>query len=407
MSVSEETLAATIQIGELLVRSGIISQDLLEETNRLSFKMRLPFGRILTMHGHISEDLMSKAIEMQSRIRDQAVPLDLGLRVLNLLGKENIDIDKAIEKLTPKEKPLPVPTSNRLGEILMAAGFATPKQVQDAMIQSGDTGLPLGMVLVSVGIITRSNLNSALSAQRLIRLGVADRDRLIFCLKESRLKRKPLSMTLRENRIDPSPLEQNFGVGELLVMAGILSESQFLTAKEMEAVEGKPVEKCIVECHFASEPCVQTAAQLLKMIHEGMLFENQAAGIVKRIQNVTSYDELNQVLASIDEIQDEIDQEVTTVEVQEILQKAGLLSDKEIQIATALALSNRQPLLKTLVDAKLVNEKSLEYATQCKVYLDHNLIKIEQAAIAMVYAMENNISIDDTLDCFGWSAPVV
>ena len=112
-------------------------------------------------------------------------------------------------------------------------------------------------------------------------------------------------------------------------------------------------------------------------------------------------------MASIDEIQDEIDQEVTTVEVQEILQKAGLLSDKEIQIATALALSNRQPLLKTLVDAKLVNEKGLEYASQCKIYLDHNLIKMEQAAIAMVYAMENNISIDDTLDCFGWSAPVV
>lgn len=395
----------TIQLGDLLVKAGLLPEEKLDEASRLALKMRLPIGRILTMHGHVSEAILAKAIEVQARIRDQAISIDLGIKALALVARENIDIDQAVEKLTPKAKPLPVPTENRLGEIIMAAGYVTPKQVQEAMVHAADTGLPLGMVLVSKGIITRSGLNSALGAQRLIRLGENERDKIIFALKEARLRAKSFSETLRKNAIDPSVLEQDFGVGELLVMAGVLSESQLLTAKEQEVVDGTPLEKAITNCGAASEPCVQTATQLLKMIKEGMLFENQAANILKKIQFVTSYDELNKVLASIDEIQEEMGEEIVEVEIPEILKKAGLLSDKELQIATNLALSNRQPLLKTLIDAKLVSERNLTIANQCKVYLDHKLIQPNQATIAIVYALENNLSIDETLDSFGWSAP--
>lgn len=405
--MSEEALAATIQIGDLLVRSGLMSSEKLDEANRLAFKMRLPIGRILTMHGHVTEAMLVKAIEIQARIRDKALPLDHGVNALKVACRDDIAIDEALSRLMPKAKPTVVPTSNRLGEILMAAGYASPKQVEEAMLHAADTGLPLGMVLLSKGVLTRTGLNSALTAQRLIRQGVSERDRILFALKEARLRAHSLTESLRKQAIDPSPIEQEFGIGELLVLAGIISESQLMSAREMEVVDGKPLEKAICESGFASEPCVQTAAQLLKMIKEGLLFENQAAAIVKKIQFVSSYDELNGVLASIDEIQDELVEEKPEIEIPEILKKAGLISDKELQIAIALALANRQPLLKTLLDARLVNDKNLALANQCKVYLDHNLIQLEQATIAIVYALENNLTIDETLDCFGWSAPVV
>jgi hypothetical protein len=61
--------------------------------------------------------------------------------------------------------------------------------------------------------------------------------------------------------------------------------------------------------------------------------------------------------------------------------------------------------LKTLLDAKLVDRKVLDMVGQCKTYLDHNLIQAQQATIAITYALDNNLTIDETLDCFGWSAP--
>ena len=404
--MSEETLAATIQIGDLLVKSGIMAPEHLDEANKLAFKMRLPIGRILTMKGHVSEPVLASAIEIQSRIKDKVMPLNEGVKALSLVAQENISIDDALAKLAPKPKKA-IDKSNRLGEILIASGFALRKQIDEALEQSAETGLPLGTVLLSTGIISRTGLNSALSAQKLIRLQVAERDKIIYALKEARLRARSLLTTLHENKIDPSALEQEFGIGELLVLAGAISESQLLAAREMEVVENKTLAKAIVESGFASEPCVQTANQLLNMIKEGMLFENQAAQIIRKIQYVTSYDELNKVLEMIGDIQEEAPEERPEIEVSAILKKCGLLSDKELQIATALALSNRQPLLKTLLDANLVSEKSLQLANQCKIYLDNNLIQLEQASIAMVYAMENNLTIDETLDCFGWSAPEV
>lgn len=47
---------------------------------------------------------------------------------------------------------------------------------------------------------------------------------------------------------------------------------------------------------------------LLKMINDGVLFEEQAAQIVKRIQFASSHDELNRALAEIKE-QEEMQEE--------------------------------------------------------------------------------------------------
>lgn len=403
--MTEDThTTTTIQIGDLLVRSGLVAPELLDEVNRLAFKMRLPIGRILTMHGHISEQLMAVAIEVQARIRDKNLPLDHACKALNMAAVEGIDLDEAIQKLTPKAVPRPVPTSNRLGEILMHAGYASPKQIEDGLIASAESGLPLGMVLLSRGIISRSAINSALLAQKLIRHNIADRDKIVYALKNARLRAISLAQSLQENQIDPNYAQGEFGVGELLVLSGAISESQLMTAKELEATEGKPLGTVIVENGFATQICVQAIVHLLKMINDGVLFEDQAAQIVKRIQFASSHEELNRALAEI-KAQEEDQEERPHVEVTDILKKAGLVSDKELQIATALALANRQPLLKTLCDAHLVDQRVLDLAGQCKTYLEHNLIQIEQATIAITYSLDNNLTLDETLDCFGWSAP--
>ena len=406
----EETSATTIQIGDLLVKSGIVDPGVLDEVNLLAFKMRLPIGRILTMHNHVSESVFAAALEAQARVRDQALPLDRATKALGVVAKDEVSLDEALQKLAPQAKakstsaPRPVPTENRLGEILMQSGFATPRQVEDALVAVAETGLPLGMVLHSIGIISRSGLNSALAAQKLIRNG-QDRDKIIYSLKMARLRSISLRESLKENQIDPELLQHEFGTGELMVLAGAISESQLMSCRELEIVEARPLEQIIIDNGFASKMCMQAVKQLLRMISEGMLFEEQAAQIVKKTQFASSHDEFNRALAALNEESDEEIEDRAKYEVTDVLRRAGLISDKELQIATSLALANRQPLLKTLFDAKLIDQRAMDMASRCKTYLDHNLIQIEQATIVITYALENNLTVDETIDCFGWSAP--
>src|SRR5262249_23623862 len=133
-----------IQLGELLIRGGLLEPEQFEAAYRLSFKMRLPIGRVLTMHGHVTEDQLRAAVEIQSRMRDGLIPMDHAIQALFLVSREGLSLDAALNRSGPVAAPKPVPTHNRLGELLIDAGIASPQLVEQGMISSTETGLPLG-----------------------------------------------------------------------------------------------------------------------------------------------------------------------------------------------------------------------------------------------------------------------
>ncbi|MBP7861238.1 hypothetical protein KA183_06115 [bacterium] len=395
-----------VQLGELLIRTGLIQPEQFEAAYKLSFKMRLPIGRVLTMHGHVSEDHLRTALELQSRMRDGLIPFDHAIQAFMQVIKHGVALDAAIARIAPAAPPKTMVTENRLGELLVAAGIASRSHVDEAMRASSETGLPLGMVLMNNGKVQRAALNSALAAQKLVRDGAIERDKAVYALKLARLRAIPLEQSLRENVEFQGAMSETFATGELFLMAGVVSESQLMTAKEIEVTEEVPIEEVFVALGYASAPCAKAAKYILSMVGQGMLFEDQAARIIKRIQYASSNKELQDVLAKLDSNPEEILEEREQIEITDILKKAGLISDKDLQIATALALANRVPLIKTLFDAKLIDEQVMNNATELKTYLDHDLLKLEQATIVMSYCLENNMTVDETLDTFGWTAPV-
>lgn len=396
-----------IQLGELLIRGGLLEPDQFEAAYRLSFKMRLPIGRVLTMHGHVTEDQLRAALEIQARIRDGLLPFEHGVQSLLMVAHEGVALDTALNRSGPVATPAataPIPVHNRLGELLTASGIASQPLVDQGMVTSAETGLPLGLVLLNKGVITRAALNSALSAQRLIREGRVEREAVLYALKMARLRSISLEQSLRETG-QYANLAPTFGMGELFVMAGAVSESQLMTAHELAETNEIELEDVFVHLGYASKPCVKAAKHILKMIESGVLFEDQAAQIISKIQYASSNDELQKVLALIDEDPGAVFDEKQPIEITDILKKSGLISDKDLQIATALALANKVPLMKTLFDARLIDEQVLEHATHLKNYLDHDLLKLEQATIVMAYCLENNMIVEETLDTFGWTAP--
>jgi hypothetical protein len=106
------------------------------------------------------------------------------------------------------------------------------------------------------------------------------------------------------------------------------------------------------------------------------------------------------VLANLDE-EDELSDR--TLEMTDLLKLSGFLSEKEVQIATPIALAGRTPLVKTLIDAKILTPQTVSLANECKDYLDAGIIGLEQAIIALVYAIENGMKFSAAISLFGWS----
>lgn len=170
-----------IMIGDLLVRSGLISSADLTEAMQVSRRLGMPMGRVLTMDGRISPDIFQLALEAQSIIRDGVVPPDVGIEALSIAARDRQPIAEALKRMD--RHPQASASTNRLGELLVDAYIITNDQLSQALKISVETGLPLGGTLVTQGIIHASLLPTVLRAQEQIRDGVLPRDAAIEELK--------------------------------------------------------------------------------------------------------------------------------------------------------------------------------------------------------------------------------
>jgi hypothetical protein len=108
---------------------------------------------------------------------------------------------------------------------------------------------------------------------------------------------------------------------------------------------------------------------------------------------------MEEVLANMDEIEAE---EESSIEVADVLLSAGLVGEEEINIATPLALQSKKSLNRVLIDAGFIDERTGVLVNGVKELLQHNILGAEQAKIALIYSIENNTMLDDTLRLFGW-----
>jgi bacteriophage N4 adsorption protein B len=116
----------TPRIGELLVRNGDLSQQMLDVALREQKRTRRPLGEILV---------------------DNGVPM--GSLVTALLKQARAEMSKG-----------------RLGELLVQNGLATPKQIGEALHQTKVQKKPLGEILVTSKIITQAQLKAILLYQQ-------------------------------------------------------------------------------------------------------------------------------------------------------------------------------------------------------------------------------------------------
>lgn len=170
-----------IMIGDLLVRSGLISSGDLTEAMAVSRRLGMPMGRVLTMDGRISPDIFQLALEAQSIIRDGLVPPDVGIEALAVAARDRQPIHEALKRMD--RHPQAKGSTNRLGELLVDADIISLDQLNAALQVSVETGLPLGGTLVTQGIIHASLLPTVLRAQEQIRDGILPRDAAIEELK--------------------------------------------------------------------------------------------------------------------------------------------------------------------------------------------------------------------------------
>ncbi len=393
---------SNLRLGDLLTAAGLLKIEELQEAAYIAKNQSLPVGRVLIMSGYLSEALLRSAIKVQSLVKDDVLSLALAQKTLALLAIEPMELETALQKVG-WVRPSNMRT-NKLGELLSAAGIVNKMQLDLALAQSEHSGLPLGRALVNFGLISEELLASALSAQIFIRDKRITREQAVTALIAAKERAVSLEQTLSESGTIQLPSKPSVRLGQLLVIAGLLEESMLMHAVEIGLVEEQPLGKTLLSLGLIAEPTLVKALEAQALVATGVDVD-QAANILTTAvnKNITIAHASSLLMGAQKANKAEADGK--SLSLYQFLQLSGLLSAKDLERAIRVGTQDPQIMGTILQKAHILEDYVIEAAIACNDLINKRVLRPDQAIMALNHCQRTRSSIYDCFDEFGWSQP--
>ena len=368
--------------GELLVQLGFLSADDLEASIREAVQLSLPLGRSLVLSNKVSESDVNLTVALQSMMKIWDLPLAKAKMAVPLARKEGLSIADALARLGWRTRTHNTPSPSSLGGLLVDSGLISKEQLDEAQREGYGSNLPLGRVLILKGIVSHSVLAKVLEVQRMIRDG-----NLTYVTGAKELRSQAAAgLKIVPKQKTGGFQKRSIRLGEFLMLAGVLTESDLMNALELGLERQLTVGSAMLELGLLSENVLEVALVLQVKVLGGDLELPIAVRDLRKA-------------AGLSELPD--DQNASPEQrmvIGELLRKCGLVD--ESQINKAIELTARYPSLigKMLVVAGAIDEATLLAALRCQFLIRHKAITIVDGVRALQHAANNEISLDDSLD---------
>lgn len=394
MEIARDRRAGAKRIGELLVAAGVIRQEVLAEALQIAKKSSTPVGRVLLTIGELSERDLLAAIEIQSMLRENLISNEFGIRALSICITSKVPLEEAFRRLgftAPAQRE--VVATGELGEMLIAAGIITQPILEECLRQSEENNLPLGRCLVLARAVSSNLLTSALTAQVLVRDGKITYDQAVTGLQAAYRKQQTIEVSLSESgalRVQKD--DKSVKVGDLLTKAGLVSESDKVSAIEKGLVENIPVGQVLVQLGMVSPTVLDEALKLQRQVNEGQLSILQAAEILRQanLRGVPVEVVMNEKSSKTQEA-DNLNR------LMGLIKKADLIGPTEMQRAEMLARDLKMSLGEIIISKDLLNTKLIEATQQAKKLIDDGIVSEAHAVKVLSFCRRSGVVFSEAL----------
>jgi tetratricopeptide (TPR) repeat protein len=392
-------------LGDLLVKAGIVSQKQLDEAVQQAGGKHLNVGQMLIVARYITARDLQAAVDAQSSLRDRVVDMNTAIRGLKAACRAGIPFAEAVRVQDPgATKSIP---TNKLGELLLEANIIDGDQFGKALQRSLATGLPLGRILVLNGAITETLLTTALEIQVRVRDEMLTRHEAIDYLKATSSQNLEEGISaeksLKIQALLKAPRKSGIRLGELLVLAGVLGETDVMNALELGLVNDQPIGQILVAQGFVSPELLESALRLQDFVDSGHLAGDEAAERLRKIHE--SGVALSEVVSDIE--YEEPPRPV--INFQSMLTLGRVVSEDDFQAAFDSALTSPQVVATVLMMTGYMDEGTADATLKCHTMILDGYLSQEDALVALDYCLEKlrerPISYEGALQELGWSVP--
>jgi hypothetical protein len=371
-----------IKIGQLLQALGLVKETQLHETLRLAVQAGLPLGRALIAAGHLNEEELNVALELQTFIRAGDLLLPEAIRVFGLVTTERITLPAALEMIGHSSRhELPAEPS-RFGILLLDAQLVTQKQLNQAERMSLEAGVSVERALGLLGFIPHAVLARATELQSMVR------DAKITYRDAVKLLGPKGSFRIRASR-EIVQYRPRVRLVEMLIVSGVLSESDLMNAIDEALTTGKSLQELLIETGGLSQDAIRLAVQLQQSIGEGDLTLQAAADALRYVATKNGgIDPASHALSGLPP---------DPIRLGDLLQLAGFIDAADIQQALETSARYGSLIGKMLVVAGAISETMLLASLRAQSLLRGGQIMCDDAVRTLQYAERTKKPFDDAL----------
>jgi hypothetical protein len=375
--------ASQVLVGDLLVKSELVSLAQFADAMPVALKTGLPVGRVLIASGFLPEEDFRQVLTVQSLVRDRLISEETAVDALKLMAKEKVELEAALDKLGQKGDFFEF--SNRLGQLLIDSGALTVSQRDEALNVSVASGLPLARVLSLRGYVSEHVAFISLIAQALMRDGRLKRDKAIELLKivQNYLKNGRHEGHFRGTLAFGVQRANTIRLGELLLLSGMVPEADLVSAVEKGLSDEEPLGQILIRVGLVDDVGLGQALTVQEMVNNGILSAHDATFVLERVKSQG----VSVSKAIVEQEKDKVKnhgrgKDQVKIELDQILACCGLISAADVGLVRE-ALGKDAAAVDDTLTSLGVKKEVAEAAHQCIDLVNQQKLTEEEATFVL------------------------
>lgn len=383
MSSFFKKMSGNNRFGDLLVQAGLLTPTQLQEAMVESRNKKLQIGQVLVMSGTLTSKDLQMVLEAQSMLRDKSIDINLAVQCIKVARKIGSSFADALqdydESLAKKAR------TGRLGELLVEAGIINEEQLSNSMEQSVNTGMPLGRVLVLARAIPSEALQGVLDIQVKLRDEMMTREEALLALRGLAGMSGDVPEAKPE---DDKPKKSTVRLGELLVMAGILTENDVMDALEWGLANQQPIGNVLVNQNLISKDLLDAALFFQDAVRENKIDAMKACECLSEVFSTGASPQ--EVLEQITETKRPDEPDAPPIDYRKLLTMARVVSDDQIDKAYDAASHTASLIGKILVLTGSLDVPTLQASLRCYQMISKGWLTPDDGIAALDYCLHHN-----------------
>jgi hypothetical protein len=261
-----------------------------------------------------------------------------------------------------------------IGDLLRGARLIEIHDLTNAVQVASKTGLPVGRVLVMLGLVTSETVQAALQAQSLVR------DRLITAEVAS----KAIAMAA-SHRIDleqaleclgtlPGQQFETNKLGDLLVMAGLITNEILVESLKTSQHLSLPLGRILVLKNILKENVVEAALSAQVLLRDGVIDRRTAVAALRDARHTHTSLEHCLTASGV-----ELSGKRQTVRLGELFVLAEVIGEADLLAAVEIGLNEGSQVGQVLMQFGFINEETLETTLKLQEMVRKHTLSVAQA----------------------------